>query len=174
MSSINFIKRLLIVGLVIFSTKINSQNEYIITTKGDTLFGNVIRGNVFNNIITIKREGKKEKIRMQEVKEYKNGYMPIFVVLHEYKNKKYWLELLQEVDGEKKLFRDIFDTQGSIDYFTLVDEKYVELTPKYIENIFIHELKKCTLFAEKLGNSKIRKFQLKRILTDYNALCTNK
>lgn len=108
------IKSTVIFIVLLFPLSGFAQQDYIITKKGDTRTGKVNRGNQRGNRLTLKNADGKQKIHLREIKEWKNGNMPVVVVPHTKRKRTIWYELLLEVDGNKKLFRDLKYMFGDI------------------------------------------------------------
>lgn len=148
-----------------------AQKDYTITISGDTIFGKVRRGNLNNNKVTISNNNGKQKIHLQEIKEWKTGNMPVTVVKLSKGKKTYWLELLLVVDGNKKLFRDLFHITENRHYYTLFKGKYVQLTQVNMNKFLEDELMQCKLFSEKYKKIKIYQSKLQEVVLFYNENC---
>lgn len=149
-----------------------AQQDYIITTGGDTLTGKVIRGNLTNHRITIRNAEGRQRFHLREIKEWKNGYMPVMVVPHTGRKRMLWYELLLVTDGKKRLFRDLEYVRGYWIYYVEHDGKYMQLTRESIDNRLVPELLKCRAFAQQYGQRTIRQSDLEKVFEYYNQHCS--
>lgn len=148
-----------------------AQQDYVITNKGDTLTGKVIRGNLRKSSVTLENADGKQKIHLQNIREWKSGNMPVIVVPHTKGKRTYWYELLLEVDGKKRLFRDMEYVWGQWIYYTEHHGKYIQLTRQSIDNQLIPELSNCPDFVERYGQQTIRQSDLEAVFSYYNQHC---
>ena len=147
-----------------------AQGDYIILHSNDTLYGEVVRGNLERNRLTIKNKEGKKKIHLREIKEWKSGKMPVTVVSGTRKKHTYWMELRLVLDGRIKLYKDHYHIWSS--YYYIVNENtYIQITNDNLDNKLASELMKCERFSEKYLQVKIRLSELEEVVEYYNKYC---
>lgn len=147
------------------------EDNYIVTIQNDTLSGKVVRNNLNTNWLTLENADGKRKIHLREIKVWKNGNMPVMVIPQTTGKRDYWMELLMEVKGRKKLYRDLSHLTGKNIYYTEHKENYIQLTNKIIESKVWQELSECEAFSKKYSRWSGKQSELKRIFQYYNQYC---
>jgi hypothetical protein len=149
-----------------------AQQGYVITKTGDTLTGKVTRGNLNRNRVTLSYINGTDKIHLRDLKEWSNGASRVIVVANTTGKRAYWVELKIEVDGKKRLFRDLFHVWGNNMYYFLYNGKYIQLTHQNIANLLKPDLMQCKTFAEEYRLQAIKQSELESVFRYYNRHCT--
>jgi subtilase family serine protease len=157
--------------LIIISNKSFAQKDYVITVKGDTIKGIVFRNNLNSNYLRLKHIDGKIKFHLRDIKEWRNGKMPVTVIPIKNKKRTYWLELRLVIDGKIKLYQDIFHLTGS--YYSFINGTYLQLNENNIENVLLKELQKCKVFDKAYANRNIKQNEIESMFHYYNRFCTN-
>jgi len=147
-----------------------AQEDYIILHSNDTLYGEVVRGNLERNQLTIKNKEGKKKIHLMEIKEWKSGKVSVTVVSGTRKKHTYWMELRLVLDGRKKLYKDYY-FEWSKNYYIVNENTYVQITNDNLNSTLVSELMKCKTFSEKYLQVKIQLSELEEVVKYYNKYC---
>lgn len=190
----------LILAVVIFlySTFIFAQSgfqDYIITTKNDTIYGKI---NNLNNMAAekfnfgggVRKEGIKIEVKAgtlfferQDLKAFyfRNRFHRVISYTHRRKGDKRYFYLCMFIDGKQKLGAVGCDFE--LTPYMLYDKKYMQVTPNNLIQKIWPEMMECAPFADlhkhmTPKNLKIiartrRYNELTFIIEKYNQLCSN-
>lgn len=141
-------KPILLCFLLFIAANCLAQQHYIVTIQNDTLYGKVTRGNLRSNYVKIKSNSGAKKFHLKEIKEWKNGDMPVIVVPDTTKSRKIWLELLVEVQGRAQLLRDLeFVFESNIHHIGF-NGQHILITEKNLNYVWSKWMK-CKQFRNK-------------------------
>jgi hypothetical protein len=155
-----------------------SQNEFIVTLKRDTLYGNVKRAFFSTKrVVHFEANGEKKSYNINELLEYSDKGKSTYIVKLRRKSKIHYLELVTVVDGKIKLLDNIADDDW--DFYLLVDKKFVPLTASNVSFYLWPNISTCKVVQEKypsLTLKKLKKWRSNRnrigpIIELYNRSC---
>ncbi len=173
--------------LLTFSLLLSScclaQQDYLVTSSGDTLYGKITRGNLQRNAIAIRVDGEKKKIHFSEIKNWKQGSNFVEILKDSTGKRTRYHELQLEEDGKARLLWDVFYSRN-YEHYLHINNQYIPFTAYNIEKFIWPELLKCKPFYDRHHVFSVKKVKqiffkhnpsdLKNIIRYYNQHCDTK